>query len=191
MAISGVYNDLDSMMTVQQSERRQSAPSGDMSSLSRLTDSISLSSVDPKLRSVLEDISEQGGNVLETLERNVDNLQDGFLNTLHEKMADAGITMQEKITLRLEGNDDVIVKGDHPDKDAIENILAENSELKNAFTEIATQSGLARDLRSIRNVVGNTGAAQYANMSQTGGQMNQNYQVSLKGPMSHFYFTNS
>lgn len=189
MPISGVYNDLNSMMTVKGADSRENTTAeSEKASLGRLTDSISLSSVDPKLRSVLEEISEQGGNMLETLENNVENLQEGFLQTLSSQLHRRGVDLQEKLTLRLT-NEKLAIQGFHPDGDRVLATLEENPELESAFKEIATQSGLARDIRNIRSVVSSTSSvAQYAHVAEQS-DSNNHYQMSMRGAMSHFYFS--
>ncbi len=190
MTIDGIYNSLNSMISIQQGEVGKEKASGESAeSLSQLTDSISLSSIDPKLRSVLENISDQGGNVVDALEGNIDTLQEGFLDTLHGRLEDAGVNLDEKITLKLNDGDALELVGNHPDKETINTVLSENTDLKGAFEEIASQSELVRDIKNIRKVVRTRGgAAQYAEVAADTGSGQDAYQLSIKGSFSHFYF---
>lgn len=204
MAIDGIFNNLGNMMVVRRTAE-QDADAGRAASgaeqaqtadgsLARLTDSASLSALSPKLRSTLEDISERGGNVLETLEQNVADLQEGFLDTLSDRLASAGVSLDEKLTLSMGDEGALTVQGDHPDKARIEQALADAPELSSAFGEVASQSEIIRDIRNLRRVVtARVGAAAYdavdAATSENGsGSTTTAYRVSLKGAMSHFYF---
>jgi len=203
VAIDGIFNNLGSMMVVHRSTG-QDADAGRSASgaeqaqtadgnLARLTDSASLSALNPKLRSTLEDISERGGNVLETLEQNVSDLQEGFLDTLSDRLDAAGVSLDEKLTLSMDDEGALSVLGDHPDKARIEQALSDAPELSSAFGELASQSELIRDIRSLRRVVTTrVGAAAYdavgAATTDTAETASSVYRVSLKGAMSHFYF---
>ncbi|HEU6438492.1 MAG TPA: hypothetical protein VE028_13665 [Nitratidesulfovibrio sp.] len=204
MAIDGIFNNLGNMMVVRRTAE-QDADAGRTASgaeqaqtadgsLARLTDSASLSALSPKLRSTLEDISERGGNVLETLEQNVADLQEGFLDTLSDQLASAGVSLDEKLTLSMGDEGTLTVQGDHPDKARIEQALADAPELSSAFGEVASQSEIIRDIRNLRRVVtARVGAAAYDAVDAATSESGPNgtttaYRVSLKGAMSHFYF---
>ena len=157
------------------------------SSLSQLTDEASLSALAPRLRVVLEEISGPGDNVMETLSRNVESLQEGFVETLYTTLSEAGVDIGEKLTLRLNGENALSVAGDHPQKELVEATVGQNSALSSAFSEIAAQSELLRDIGNINKVMSRQGGMeQYSRMSGVGNYAV--YQMSLKGDMSHFYF---
>ncbi|WMW65957.1 hypothetical protein [Nitratidesulfovibrio liaohensis] len=151
MAIDGIFNNLGSMMVVhrttgQDADAGRSASGSEQAqtadgNLARLTDSASLSALHPKLRSTLEDISERGGNVLETLEQNVADLQEGFLDTLSDRLDAAGVSLDEKLTLTQGDEGALSVLGNHPDKARIEQALADAPELSSAFGELASAVG--------------------------------------------------
>lgn len=191
MTIDGIYNGLNNMMSIQHGDgNKEKAADNGTQSLASLTDSISLSSIDPKLRSVLEDISNQGGDVVDTLEGNIDTLQDGFLETLHGRLEEAGVSLDDKITLRLNEGDALEMVGTHPDKESVNTVLQQSPDLKEAFEEISSQSELVRDIKNIRKVVRNrSGFAQYAEAAAEADRGNDTYQLSIKGSFSHFYFT--
>ncbi len=191
MTIDGVYNNLNSMMSIQSRDAdRERTPDGTGVDLARLTDSISLSSIDPKLRAVLEDISVRGGNVVDALEGNINALQEGFVETLHTRLSGAGVSLDDKITLRLGSDDALQLVGNHPDRARIEEVISSSPDLKEAFQEIAGQSELVRDIRNIRKVVGTRGGvAQYEQMAQENSGSADAYQLSMRGSFSHFYFS--
>ncbi len=157
------------------------------SSLSQLTDAASLSALVPRLQAALAEIAGPGGNVLDSLSRNVESLQDGFLETLYGALSEAGINLNEKLTLRAGAASALCVVGEHPQKELIEEELRQHPELSAAFAEIASQSELLRDITNIGKVMSRqSGAEQYAGMADHAGT--SVYQMSLKGDMSHFYF---
>ncbi len=154
-----------------------------------VTRGISLSEINPRTRAALQKIAEQGGDVQKTLQRNIEVLQEDFLSGLASGIEAAGLPPDSKITLRL-GIDGNLAAGDSPHKDDIEAVLAGSPELGETFREIAAQSALVRDIRSIRSVVtAHTGLSAYAEME--GCAPSSAYQVSIKGDMSHFYFSSS
>ena len=159
---------------------------GDQAMISR---GISLAEINPRTRAALQKIVEQGGDVQKTLQGNIEILQEDFLSNLSTRIEAAGIPSGSKVTLRL-SPDGSLAAGDSPHKNAVEVILAEASELAESFREIAAQSALVRDIRSIRSVVTtHTGLAAYAEMEDNA--PSSTYQVSVKGDMSHFYFSSA
>ena len=155
--------------------------------LSQLTDEASLSSLAPRLQAVLTEIVRPEDNVLDTLTRNVENLQEGFVEALYTTLAGAGVDMAEKITLRLDSSNNLAVAGPHAQKENVENAVSQNPALSSAFSEIAAQSELLRDITNISKVMSRQGGLeQYSRMSGSNGSTV--YQMSLKGDMSHFYF---
>jgi hypothetical protein len=157
------------------------------SSLSQLTDEASLSSLAPRLRAVLEEIAGPGDNVMDTLSRNVESLQEGFVEALYSTLTEAGVDIGEKLTLRLNADNVLIVAGEHPQKESVEATVSRDPALSSAFSEIAAQSELLRDIGNINKVMNRQGGVEhYAQMA--GMNSFAVYQMSLKGDMSHFYF---
>lgn len=166
----------------------QSAPS--LSQLSRVTDKASLSSLAPKLQNILQAIDHPDNNVLQAMSDNISNLQDVFVEAVSQTLGAEGIDLSNKITLRLDQAGELGLTGDHPEKDQIESALAKAPELSSAFREIASQSELLRDVSNISKVIGaQTGLASYQNSYNQ--PQETAYQISLKGEMSHFYFSRS
>ena len=165
------------------------APARDeAAALSELTDGASLSSLAPRLKVVLDEIAGPNDNVVSALNDNVTRLQDGFIDRLYSVLSGQGVDLSSKLTMRLDENDMLAVAGAHPEKTAVEASLAQHPELSAAFREIASQSELLRDMRNISKVMTTKGGIEsYARMAGDGkGAM---YQMSLKGEMSHFYFS--
>ena len=157
------------------------------SDLSQITDGAGLSSLAPRIQAVLNEIAGPEDNVLDALSNNVGKLQDGFIDTLYTSLSASDIDLTQKLTLRMGGDGLLAVAGDHPQKDAIEGVLREQPALSTAFDEIASQSELLRDIRNIGKVMSRkSGVEQYAAADNSGSAV---YQMSLKGDMSHFYFS--
>lgn len=166
----------------------QAAPT--LSQLSRVTDKASLSSLTPKLQNILQAIDHPDNNVLQAMSDNISNLQDVFVEAVSQTLGAEGIDLSNKITLRLDQTGQLGLAGDHPEKGQIEAALAKAPELSSAFREIASQSELLRDVSNISKVIGaQTGLASYQNSYNQ--PQDSAYQISLKGEMSHFYFSKS
>lgn len=155
--------------------------------LMQITDGAALSSLAPRIKAILNQIAGPEDNVLDALSGNVGKLQDGFIDALYSALSARDINLDQKLTLRLNGEGILSVAGDHPQKEAVENVLREQPALSAAFDEIASQSELLRDIRNISKVMSRKGGLeQYAAAGNTGSAV---YQMSLKGEMSHFYFS--
>ncbi len=157
--------------------------------LRQITDGAGLSALAPRIQAVLNEIAGPEDNVLDALGNNVNKLQDGFIETLYTSLSSRDIDLSQKLTLRLDGEGLLSVAGDHPQKEAVDELLREQPALSAAFDEIASQSELLRDIRNISKVVSRkSGVDQYAALGNAGSAV---YQMSLKGDMSHFYFSRS
>lgn len=155
--------------------------------LTAITDQASLSNMLPRLQSLLAVIDRPGDNVLEEISNNITNLQDAFVDSLYSAASAEGVDFGNKLTLRLDENERLAIMGEHPDTERIKGILAERPELSTAFKEISTQSELLRDVSNIGKIIGSrSGLAGYEDTLNR--QVPSNYQLSLKGEMSHFYF---
>ena len=159
-----------------------------ISELSQLTDGASLSTLVPRIQAVINEIAGSDDNVLDTLTANVSSLQDGFIDTLYSLLAQNDVDLSKKLTLRLDKNGSLTIAGEHPDTDTVENLLQSRPDLSAAFREIASQSELMRDIRNISKLIHRqAGQEQYARMAEDDGSAT--YRMSLKGDMSHFYFS--
>jgi hypothetical protein len=167
---------------------KENSTSPALTALSQITDKASLSTLSPKLQSVLQAIDNPDGNVLQAISNNISNLQDAFVDAVAGAFDDARINLTHKVTLRLDSQDTLTVAGEHPDKDKIEKLLEETPELATAFKEISSQSEVLRDVGNIGKVIGaRTGISSYQDTLNL--PHNNSYQISIKGEMSHFYFS--
>jgi len=156
--------------------------------LSRLTDGASLSALAPRIQAVLNEIAGPEDNVLDALTANVNSLQDGFIDAFYSLLAQSSVDVTQKLTLRLDGSGSLSLADNHPDTDVVENLLQSRPDLSAAFREIASQSELLRDIRNISKVMYRQGGVeQYARTAGDAGSAA--YRMSLKGDMSHFYFS--
>ena len=161
----------------------------EIGTLQEVTDQAKLSVLAPRIQSLFREIAGSGGNVLETLSGNIEKLQDGFVETLYSVLSKENIDLSQKMTLRLDGDNNLAVAGDHPEKDRVNVMLANQPALSSAFGEIASQSEVLRDMTNINKVITrHTGMDAYA-VSGRAQSVLSIYQMSLKGDMSHFYFS--
>jgi len=163
-------------------------------------EAISFTSILPELQTMLSQVSRPGKNsrpeeaprtgadLLESLSGNVTSLQEHFTDRLYTALKALGVDITRKLTLRLDDTAVLVLSGEHPEKDAIEYLLQQNPEFSAVFTEIAAQSAILRDLRSLYTMALYERAGDsYSALAATPGECI--YQLSLKGEMNHFYFT--
>ena len=137
----------------------------------------------PDIIAMLEDICSRGSYVIEPLSIHVYTLQELFLGTLYNKLEEAGIATDTKITLYLTKKGTLAVQGEHPQKNAITAMLNANPTLASVFVELASNSELARD------IINNNRVFTARNDEEAGyGERSSGYHLSLKGGMSHFFF---
>lgn len=129
-----------------------------------------------------------GYRIILSVSESVGRLQDAFLEALAALLAKSGCDSLLKLTLRLDEQASIRVNDDHPEAARLQAEFDQNPELARSFAEIAVQSALLRDLRNLQN------AAVYATsndsyMALALAAPKSAYQISLKGDMSHFYFS--
>ncbi len=90
--------------------------------------------------------SDSSGLVSTVLQLKAENeiLQQHLTSALATKLAEAGISVDQTITLTRDDDGTVQVVGDCADKEAIEKIFADESSLTEAFNSLADNSELAR-----------------------------------------------
>jgi len=124
--------------------------------------------------------------VLDDLEARTETLREQFVKSLTAKLNEAGVDHETPFNLALEG-DAVIVANDHPDKEKIEAVLAENPVLGDAFKDIKVQSEVARNVRANKNVMAMRNAmATYTNLFQD--DADDLFSLSVKAFSSAVYF---
>ena len=158
------------------------------SALLRVAGGTAFSSILPRLQAALEHMEQPGPSMLDTLADNISRLQDSFMEDLYEGLKKMNADTSAKLTLRLDDQARLTVSGEHPDCRTVSDLLSGNPEFSAAFAEIAAQSAALRDLHSLRTMVLYASSPHsYSVLASGPGEMV--YQLSLKGDMSHFYFT--
>ena len=151
-------------------------------------DNFELSPASGRLDALLEEISDRGANALDALKERAGALQEDFLDRLYTRLDEGGVDLTEKLTLRLSSEGRLITAGEHPQKDDINAMLAESPDLADTFMDITSHSELIRDIGNIRKTVfARNQVQQYENTAQSNPV--SVYQLSLKGGMSHFFFS--
>lgn len=162
---------------------------GGRETLQEVTDQANLSSIAPKIQAMLNAMAGSENNVFDTLSDNIDRLQEGFIDTLYTVLSEENIDLSQKMTLRLDAENTLVVAGEHPEKARVDATLAGHPALSGAFGEIAAQSEVLRDITNINTVMTRqTGMGAYS-AAERGALSASVYQMSLKGEMSHFYFS--
>lgn len=154
-------------------EREGSASEHDLNAILR---SAGFAAVAPRLQRLMEGLAEAGNNVPAILSRNVSHLQDVFVDALYEALAERGVDLSHKITLRLNARGELFCANAHPEAERLNALAAENPALSSVFAEIALQSAALRDIYSLHCLL------------QAGQAGSAAYQLSLQGEMSHFHF---
>lgn len=168
------------------------APTGSQDgreTLQEVTDRAKLSSVAPRIQAMFSEMAASGNNVLDTLSGNIARLQEGFIETLYTVLSEKNIDLSQKMTLRLDGSNALTVAGEHPEKERVDIILAGQPALSSAFDEIAAQSEVLRDITNINKVMTRQAGMDAYSAAEQGTFPSSVYQISLKGEMSHFYFS--
>jgi len=167
----------------------------DCSELSKHTQTVAIASLMPRLQAAMDLLDrpcgymdDPSGKVLEMLSGNITLLQESFMQAFYAKLQQLGVDTSSKLTLRLNDEIRLVVAGEHPNEKLINDLLSSDSELVEAFVEIAAQSAALRHLRTLRTLTlyDRTSDA-YAALAAGPGECI--YQLSLKGEMNHFYFT--
>ena len=190
MNISNIDNNARNGSLPENFEKAELIPQNNvrLDSLSKITDSASLSSLVPRLQNLLAVIDHPNDNLLKAMSDNISRLQDAFVETVYLTLEHNGFSLSEKITLRLDKNEQLRLIGDHPEKDRLNELLGNMFELSSAFKEIALQSEILRDVGNIGKVLTrNNGINAYRDTADI--NTSASYQISIKGEMSHFYFS--
>jgi hypothetical protein len=135
-----------------------------------------------------EDAGEAGARVTAMLSESIVRMQDDFLRELCAGLKERGVDASSKLTLRLDEDARLEAVGDGQAGAAAKEVLARRPDLATLFTETAVRAALLRGLHDLCNAVRHERAEDiYAALNAGAGA--SCYQVSIKGDMSHFYFT--
>ncbi|MDL2207821.1 hypothetical protein LJB81_02215 [Desulfovibrio sp. OttesenSCG-928-M14] len=129
-----------------------------------------------------------GAHGIEALHEELVALQNAYMETLYEAMAEADIDSGHKLTLRLDEKAKLRLFGTHPSESKVKSLLDSRPDLAESFAGIALRSALLRDLRNLQLSVSYEDASQ-ACMALLASSTRNGYQLSLKGDMNHFYFS--
>lgn len=151
-------------------------------------DSFELSPASGRLDAMLEEISDRGANALDALKERAGALQENFLDRLYARLDNGGVDLTEKLTLRLNDEGRLIAAGEHPQKERVDAMLADSPDLADTFRDIASHSELIRDIGNIRKTVSARSQVQQYEDTARNNPVSV-YQLSLKGGMSHFFFS--
>lgn len=171
MYINGAYNDITNLMTLlgnntEESEKTSGTSKGSAQAAADGAESggdlVELSALGG-LSNLAQGLS-ANKTVLESLNERIETLQGHFLSALTTKLEEAGVDVEQKITLTRDDDGTVSVAGEHPDKEAIERIFKDEPVLAEAFSAIADESELVRTIKSRKNTgYGQGGLAAYLN----------------------------
>lgn len=120
----------------------------------------------------------------EEMEESVDRLKEAFLNILHEVMSKKGIDLQERLALGLDGNILRLIDASHSRADDVEAVLSDMPKLAEILRQIAADTLVLRSLDTLEQAFGLCVAGGRGRH----GELVENYQVCLKGDLSHFYY---
>lgn len=81
-------------------------------------------------------------NVVDTMGADLQLLKEQFMETLENRLQDAGVNVEQAFTLQAGEDGTVQVTGAHPDKAAIEAIINTDEQLSAAFGQIVDQGKL-------------------------------------------------
>lgn len=154
-----------------------------------VVDRAGLSSLAPQLHRLLDAIGSENDGMQEGLRKNIESLQDAFMDALYTEVLESSGSALNKVTLGIDTSGLLSVTNDHPDKDTINALLAEHPALSSAFKEIAAQSELLHNMSKINvAALASSGSAAYESMRLGNAVQSLEYRLSVKGDMNHFYF---
>ena len=156
-------------------------------SLAHITNSAAFYQVAPKLKRALEYMEQPGPPVLAILTDNIQRLQDAFVDALYTFFERNAINLTYKLTLCLNAEMELTVSGEHPEKNTIDELLANSPDLSTAFLELSSQSAALRDLHNLQNMVMSNLASDRP-VRLAASRNDPMYLMSIKGEMNHFYF---
>lgn len=140
------------------------------------------------LSSLLADITARGGTALQVLDENLLGMQEYFLETLYPRLKAAGVDMTRKIVLAQTEEEKIALSCEHPDKEKIDSVLETCTDLEKVFQDMAHTSALIHDLRSMRKTI-SSAFPKTLDTTYDDEMLFSKYRISLRGDMSHFYFS--
>ena len=163
MAISGVYKDVTNVMTISPEtagaketqtllEKLAEAQEGGTTETGS-GDTVSLTSTSGETAQMLQKAAKSSGSVYLSMQSQLETLKEHFVKALNTKLEDADVDTSIPFDLTMDKDGVVHVKGDHPDKEKIEEIFANEEVLRDAFKNIETNSKFLRKAGTDRSVL--------------------------------------
>lgn len=151
--------------------------------LAALLAGASLESARPEFLACLDQMLENAAPHLPDVEEHLDQLKDHFLESLRQRLAEAGINPDQRLVLGLDedGAFRVVEPADDP---ALVALFANCPEFGAAFGHIAVQATLLRGIQDIGAAMGREPGLDGRTL---GTILPGRYHVCLKGGLSHFY----
>ncbi|MCR4666244.1 MAG: hypothetical protein K5657_03000 [Desulfovibrio sp.] len=130
----------------------------------------------------MQALSAEGGQLIESLEKQLDTLQEAFIALLSKEMKRVGVHLENRLHLSLSEEGDVVVEGEDNDTDKVQEILSHSSELQSRFRELAHLTLLSQGI----DMVCQAKAALEGN-ARCFSPIFSHYHAYIKGSLSHFY----
>ena len=137
----------------------------------------------PELLQLQSLLRSMGENILDSLENQLDILQEEFIAQLSVELEARGIHIDGRLHLSLSGDGTMILEGEEKDTDRMQEILSESIVLQESFKELARLALLTHGIT----------VACAADQATTNGDLGEkpeifsHYHAYIKGSLSHFY----
>ncbi len=135
---------------------------------------------------LLQSLCEQSATVLPAIEEHIDALKETYIAALHSLLQEHGVSPEKRLVIGLDANRQLYTcNTEHPEREHIDALLAQQQGLALALYRIASESMLFDSLSHLAQLF-----AYYASEANTYEfSAPEAYRVCLKGPLSHFYFS--
>ncbi|WP_300160705.1 hypothetical protein [Solidesulfovibrio sp.] len=150
MDITTSYDSLTNLLNITQGTTAGIATGSASGNTTTTSDTSSSSKSDTATwssiaKALSESDSEYVSPILQLKSQN-EALQQQLTQTLASKFEEAGIDTSQTITLKQDSDGKVVVANDHPDKEAIESLFADNDVLTQAFSLLAQNSASLKNM---------------------------------------------
>ena len=125
----------------------------------------------------------EGRQILDSLEAQIENLQEKFISLLTTEIQKGGIRLENRLHISLSEKGDMIVEGEDEETDTIREIFSQSHLLKKRFKELAHITMLSHGV----DVLCQAQEALDEAGEEAAGPVFSHYHAYIKGPLSHFY----
>lgn len=153
--------------------------------LSQHIRNLSLPHSQPALYDTLNILLSTAVPLRQDMEESLDQLKEAFLNVVHDTLREGGVDLQYRLVLGFSEGRLAVVDRDHPQVAFIDALLAQTPMLASVLRQIATDTLMLRSLSVLDQAYTLTQNDEVARRDPEV----ENYQVCLKGPLSHFYYS--